>query len=64
MTFASLRQLLDLVMKADWPTYLADYGKEESKYSRVKASHAIVLLEKYVLIDILVFFNLLYRKHS
>lgn len=48
MTFASLRQLLDLVMKSDWPTYLADYGKEESKYSRVKASHAIVLLEKLV----------------
>lgn len=55
MTFASLRQLLDLVMKADWSTYLADYGKEESKYSRVKASHAIVLLEKYVLTNILVF---------
>ncbi|KAL3981604.1 Exocyst complex subunit Sec15-like family protein [Acanthocheilonema viteae] len=48
VTFASLRQLLDLVMKADWPTYLADYGKEESKYSRVKASHAIVLLEKLI----------------
>ncbi|VDN08177.1 unnamed protein product [Thelazia callipaeda] len=48
MTFASLRQLLDLVMKADWPTYLADYGKEESKYSRVKASHGIILLEKLI----------------
>lgn len=46
MTFASLRQLLDLVMKADWSTYLADYGKEASKYSRVKASTAIVILEK------------------
>uniref|UniRef100_A0A915BPH7 Exocyst complex component n=2 Tax=Parascaris univalens TaxID=6257 RepID=A0A915BPH7_PARUN len=48
MTFASLRQLLDLVMKADWPTYLADYGKEESKYSRVKASSAIAVLEKMI----------------
>ncbi|VDN58698.1 unnamed protein product [Dracunculus medinensis] len=48
MTFASLRQLLDLVMKADWSTYLADYGKEASKYSRVKASTAIVILEKLI----------------
>ncbi|VDK43756.1 unnamed protein product [Anisakis simplex] len=48
MTFASLRQLLDLVMKADWPTYLADYGKGESRYSRVKASSAITVLEKMI----------------
>ncbi|VDM44459.1 unnamed protein product [Toxocara canis] len=53
MTFASLRQLLDLVMKADWPTYLADYGKEESKYSRVKASSAITVLEKYDVLNFL-----------
>ena len=46
MTFASLRQLLDLVMKADWPTYLADYGRETSKYARVPASSAIIILEK------------------
>ncbi|MFH4980881.1 hypothetical protein AB6A40_007590 [Gnathostoma spinigerum] len=48
MTFASLRQLLDLVMKADWSTYLADYGKEASKYCRVKASSAILVLEKLI----------------
>ncbi|VDD94048.1 unnamed protein product [Enterobius vermicularis] len=48
MTFASLRQLLDLVMKADWPTYLADYGRETSKYARVPASSAIIILEKMV----------------
>uniref|UniRef100_A0A0N5ALF3 Exocyst complex component n=1 Tax=Syphacia muris TaxID=451379 RepID=A0A0N5ALF3_9BILA len=48
VTFASLRQLLDLVMKADWPTYLADYGKDSSKYSRVQASSAIIILEKMI----------------
>ncbi|KAI1724168.1 exocyst complex subunit sec15-like domain-containing protein [Ditylenchus destructor] len=46
VTFASLRQLLDLVMSNDWTTYLAERGQRNSKYSRVKASNAAILLEK------------------
>lgn len=57
MTFAHLRQLLDLVMTPDWTTYLAERDSTtltssdggsgtRSKYGRVKASDAAVLLEK------------------
>uniref|UniRef100_A0A915DUG0 Exocyst complex subunit Sec15 C-terminal domain-containing protein n=1 Tax=Ditylenchus dipsaci TaxID=166011 RepID=A0A915DUG0_9BILA len=48
ITFAHLRQLLDLVMSNDWTTYLAERGQRTSKYSRVKASNAAVLLEKII----------------
>lgn len=48
MTFAHLRQLLDLVMNADWTTYLAERGQKNSKYMRVRASDAATLLEKFV----------------
>ncbi|CAI5453981.1 unnamed protein product [Caenorhabditis angaria] len=48
MTFADLRQLLDLVMSADWTTFNAEYGKDHAKYIRVKASTAIVVLEKMI----------------
>jgi len=48
MTFAHVRQLLDLVMNADWTTYLAERGQNNSKYSRVKASSAAILLEKII----------------
>lgn len=47
ITFAHVRQLLNLVMDNDWTTYLAVRGKPNSKYSRVKASSAAALLEKY-----------------
>lgn len=48
MTFADLRQLLDLVMSSDWTTFNAEYGKDHAKYLRVKASTAIVVLEKMI----------------
>uniref|UniRef100_A0A7E4VMA7 Exocyst complex component n=1 Tax=Panagrellus redivivus TaxID=6233 RepID=A0A7E4VMA7_PANRE len=48
MTFAHVRQLLDLVMNADWTTYLAERGHHNSKYARVKASDAAILLEKMI----------------
>lgn len=56
ITFAHLRQLLDLVMGPDWTTFFAerDIGTQsknngaEMKYSRVKASNAAILLEKIV----------------
>lgn len=47
ITFAHVRQLLNLVMDNDWTTYLAERGKRNCKYSRVKASSAVTLLEKY-----------------
>jgi hypothetical protein len=46
MTFAHLRQLLDLVMKPDWSTYLAEKGNNNSRYVRVRATDAATLLEK------------------
>lgn len=49
IAFAHLRQLLDLAMQADWTTYLAERGQANSRYSRVKASSAATLMEKYVL---------------
>uniref|UniRef100_A0A1I8ATR9 Exocyst complex component n=1 Tax=Steinernema glaseri TaxID=37863 RepID=A0A1I8ATR9_9BILA len=48
MTFATLRQLLDLVMESDWTTYLADYKQKKGKYVRVKVENAIILLEKMI----------------
>ncbi|TKR80499.1 hypothetical protein L596_014566 [Steinernema carpocapsae] len=48
MTFASLRQLLDLVMESDWTTYLADYKQKKGKYVRVKVEDAVILLEKMI----------------
>jgi hypothetical protein len=46
--FTDLRQLLDLFMSWDWPTYFHDYGQENSKYQQVNPNTAITLLEKYV----------------
>ncbi|RZF44474.1 hypothetical protein LSTR_LSTR002247 [Laodelphax striatellus] len=44
--FVALRQLLDLFMAWDWPTYFHDYGQENSKYQQVNPNTAIILLEK------------------
>ncbi|XP_003394751.1 exocyst complex component 6 isoform X2 [Bombus affinis] len=44
--FAQLRQLLDLFMSWDWPTYFHDYGHESSKYHLVSPNMAVLLLEK------------------
>ncbi|XP_075221947.1 exocyst complex component Sec15 isoform X2 [Lycorma delicatula] len=44
--FSALRQLLDLFMAWDWPTYFHDHGQENSKYRRVDPNTAIILLEK------------------
>uniref|UniRef100_A0A1B6C9M8 Exocyst complex component n=1 Tax=Clastoptera arizonana TaxID=38151 RepID=A0A1B6C9M8_9HEMI len=44
--FIDLRQLLDLVMSWDWPTYFHDYGQDNNKYNRVNPNTAIILLEK------------------
>lgn len=44
--FTDLRQLLDLLMSWDWPTYFHDYGQENSKYQQVNPNTAIILLEK------------------
>uniref|UniRef100_A0A0A9XMQ2 Exocyst complex component n=1 Tax=Lygus hesperus TaxID=30085 RepID=A0A0A9XMQ2_LYGHE len=44
--FLDLRQLLDLFMTWDWPTYFHDHGQENSKYSNVNPNTAIILLEK------------------
>ncbi|XP_003689606.1 exocyst complex component 6B isoform X2 [Apis florea] len=44
--FAQLRQLLDLFMSWDWPTYFHDYGHESSKYHLVTPNMAVLLLEK------------------
>ncbi|XP_034941407.1 exocyst complex component 6B isoform X1 [Chelonus insularis] len=44
--FARLRQLLDLFMSWDWPTYFHDYGHESSKYHLVTPNMAVLLLEK------------------
>ncbi|XP_046981248.1 exocyst complex component 6B isoform X1 [Schistocerca americana] len=44
--FGDLRQLLDLFMSWDWPTYFHDYGQENSKYQRVSPNTAVLLLEK------------------
>ncbi|XP_026683754.1 exocyst complex component 6 [Diaphorina citri] len=44
--FAHLRQVLDLLMAWDWPTYFHDYGQEDTKYQYVNPNTAIILLEK------------------
>lgn len=44
--FTPLRQLLDLFLSWDWSTYFHDYGQETSKYSYVKPTTAITVLEK------------------
>ncbi|XP_015110617.1 exocyst complex component 6B [Diachasma alloeum] len=44
--FSKLRQLLDLFMSWDWPTYFHDYGHESSKYNLVTPNMAVILLEK------------------
>ncbi|XP_055955503.1 exocyst complex component 6B isoform X2 [Patella vulgata] len=46
LAFADLRQLLDLFLNWDWSIYLADFGKQQSKYIRVQRHTAINLLEK------------------
>lgn len=46
--FASMRQMLDLFISWDWPTYFHDYGQETSKYKQVDPDVAIIILEKYV----------------
>ncbi|XP_046851325.1 exocyst complex component 6B-like [Xenia sp. Carnegie-2017] len=46
LTFTELRQLVDLLLSEDWSTYIADYGKEHSKYLRVHPIVAAQLLEK------------------
>ncbi|CAI4220659.1 unnamed protein product [Auanema sp. JU1783] len=35
-------------MHSDWATYIAEYGQESAKYSRVKATVAITFLEKMI----------------
>ncbi|XP_050305936.1 exocyst complex component 6 isoform X2 [Anthonomus grandis grandis] len=44
--FAKLRELLDLLISWDWPTYFSDYGKETSRYKNVRPDIAVILLEK------------------
>lgn len=44
--FTRPRQLLDLFMGWDWPTYFHDYGHESSKYNLVTPNMAVFLLEK------------------
>lgn len=46
MTFAHIRQLLDLVMNEDWTTYLAERNQRSSRYVRVTSQSAATLLEK------------------
>ncbi|KAM4809791.1 exocyst complex component 6B isoform 2-T2 [Rhinophrynus dorsalis] len=46
LAFIDLRQLLDLFIKWDWSTYLADYGQPTCKYLRVNPSTALTLIEK------------------
>ncbi|KAK6018136.1 putative exocyst complex subunit Sec15 [Ostertagia ostertagi] len=48
MTFAHLRQLLELVMSNDWTSYLAEYGQENGTYVRVNPTTATQLLEKMI----------------
>ncbi|XP_053200368.1 exocyst complex component 6B-like [Panonychus citri] len=46
LCFTELRQLVDLLLSWQWSTYIADYGKQGSKYSRVNPQIALNLLEK------------------
>lgn len=44
--FEKLREILDLFISWDWPTYFHDYAQETNKYKKVTPDIAIVLLEK------------------
>ncbi|KAJ8965010.1 hypothetical protein NQ314_004408 [Rhamnusium bicolor] len=44
--FGKLREILDLLISWDWPTYFHDYAQETSKYKKVNPEIAITLLEK------------------
>ncbi|ERL86492.1 exocyst complex component 6-like [Dendroctonus ponderosae] len=44
--FENLRELLDLLISWDWPTYFHDYAQDTSRYKNVRPEIAIVLLEK------------------
>lgn len=44
--FEKLRELLDLLIAWDWPTYFHDYAQDTSRYKNVRPEIAIVLLEK------------------
>ncbi|CAH3122429.1 unnamed protein product [Pocillopora meandrina] len=46
MTFLELRQLVDLLLNADWSTYFAEHGYTTSKYSRVSPQDVARILEK------------------
>ncbi|CAH0553715.1 unnamed protein product [Brassicogethes aeneus] len=44
--FGKLREVLDLFISWDWPTYFHDYAKETNKYKMVDPDTAIIILEK------------------
>ncbi|CAG9857330.1 unnamed protein product [Phyllotreta striolata] len=44
--FEHLREILDLFISWDWPTYFHDYAQETNKYKKVTPEVAIVILEK------------------
>ncbi|KAL1492031.1 hypothetical protein ABEB36_012535 [Hypothenemus hampei] len=44
--FTKLRELLDLLISWDWPTYFHDYAQETSRYKNVRPEIAVILLEK------------------
>ncbi|KAF8363690.1 sec-15, partial [Pristionchus pacificus] len=48
VTFATLRQLLDLVVEDDWTTFCAEARNDKKRYDRVKINDAIVILEKKI----------------
>ncbi|CAJ0575891.1 unnamed protein product, partial [Mesorhabditis spiculigera] len=48
LTFAHLRQLLELVTQSDWTTYIAEIGKSDAKYNRVQPSAAVLIMEKMI----------------
>jgi exocyst complex component 6 len=49
LSFADIRQLIDLILTKEWSIYLKDYGKDRSKYNRVNLNNAFTLVEKFVL---------------
>ncbi|CAG9765144.1 unnamed protein product [Ceutorhynchus assimilis] len=44
--FVKLREILDLLISWDWPTYFHDYAQDNSRYKNVRPEIAIILLEK------------------
>lgn len=46
LAFIELRQILDLVIYGDWSSYIADYGTERNKYSRVQPQTLLIILDK------------------